>query len=130
MGRAGAASSAAVTTYRHTGRSVPSQWFFVVFRPPQRSRGNLWFHNVSDKMTPCLVTLRGAPAKTARVFLSSTNTNVTSTGSFDGVLKCFEGNEGRILALHAVCRMAKRNHLPMVPGRTLAGRVLAVISSA
>ena len=37
---------------------------------------------------------------------------------------CFEGNEGRILALHAVCRMAKGNHLPMIPGRTLAGRVL------
>ena len=55
------APSAAETTYRHTGRSVPSQW------PPPSSRGNLWFHNVSDKMTLCLSELWYAHAKIVRV---------------------------------------------------------------
>ena len=69
MGRVGAAPSAAVTTYRHTGRSVPSHWFFVVSWPPQRSRGNLWFHNMSGTMTLCLSELWYAHAKIVRVSL-------------------------------------------------------------
>ena len=105
MDRAGAAPSAAVTTYRHTGRSVPSHRFFVVSWPPQRSRGNLWFHNVSDKMTPCLVTLRGAPAKTGRVFLSSSET----------MAHCVQGYSCTVHIAHGI------NHGVMVCEKTSIG---------